>query len=81
MESTLSILHEMFRGETPVSFRTFVESPDYCDCQDMYEFWKEHEELLPEVLSELLIDGSLDGVEKVGLPTITSPIVFINCLR
>ncbi len=59
MNDTLNILKELLSSDEAVSFREFVESPDYCNNQDLFEYWYEQDEKLPTDLRELLLDGSL----------------------
>lgn len=61
MNNTLDILRDILGNETPVSFRVFVCDKDYCNNADMYEYWFAQEENIPQLISELLITGSLGG--------------------
>ena len=61
MSNTVSILREMLGGEQCVSFKHFVTSVDFCDNQNIYDYWIKQEETIPESCSELILDGSLGG--------------------
>ena len=50
-------LKEAFSLTEVVSFKEFVTSPDFCDDQYMYEFWINEGMNIPELCSELLLDG------------------------
>lgn len=45
----------------PVSFREFVSSPDFCNNENLYEFWYNQERDLPTLCNELILDGSIGG--------------------
>lgn len=60
MTSLDNIFNTLYPQETPVSFKEFVTSPDYCNNQEMYPFWIDTLSSLNDP-SELIIDGSLGG--------------------
>lgn len=45
----------------PVSFSEFCTSPDYCDDSNIYQYWLDHGDNIPESVSEILLVGSLGG--------------------
>lgn len=47
--------------ERCVSFREFVTSPDFCNDQEMYEYWLQKGDEIPDNINEIIIDGSLGG--------------------
>lgn len=57
----------LFKKKTPVPFREFVESEDYCNEKSLYEFWQTEGEKIPEVCNELVIDGSLGSGKCVSV--------------
>ena len=61
MSQPLDILKDILAPKPIVSFREFVTSSEFCNCKDMYEFWFNSADKLPDTISELLIDGSLGG--------------------
>lgn len=52
-------LADILNIEKPVSFREFVTGEDYCNNQELYEYWFNREEGIPETCSEIILDGSI----------------------
>lgn len=50
---------------TPVKFSEFVTSPDYCNYQEMYQFWLDEGDSTSPDVHEIVIDGSLGGGKTV----------------
>lgn len=65
--SYLDVLTPSANEETPVPFREFVESPEFCGDSDMYDYWKAQGENMDISLQELIITGSLGGGKCIWL--------------
>ncbi len=55
----LTILSDILHVEPPVSFREFVSGKDYCNNQELFEYWYTKDEDVPNNCSELILDGSI----------------------
>lgn len=61
-EGILNCVEEiLFPKRTSADFKTFVCSPDFCGNPNMYQFWLDESENLPQTVSEIIISGSLGG--------------------
>lgn len=58
---TLDVLRDLMGYAPPVDFHEFVSSKDYCNNPDLYQFWYNQKEALPEHCNELILDGSIGG--------------------
>ena len=54
---SLAILSQLLDIREPVSFKEFVTSPEFCNCDELYPFWLNQD--IPTSISELILDGSL----------------------
>lgn len=60
-ENLLDILDEVLNNVTLVDFKTFVTSPDFCNNQDLYQYWIDKGMSIDPKTSEIILDGSIGG--------------------
>ena len=55
----IDCLKQMLVVSSPVEFREFVTSPDYCNNSSLYDYWHQKAINIPDDCQELILDGSL----------------------
>lgn len=60
-ENLLSILEDALISNKLATFREFVTLPNYCNNNDLYNYWLEQGSNMPLNTSEIILDGSIGG--------------------
>ena len=60
-ENLLDILSDVLITDKVVSFKEFVTSPNFCNNQDLYDYWIKKGTEIPLKTSEIILDGSIGG--------------------
>ena len=60
-ENIIDILDEVLNNVNLVSFKEFVTSPNFCNNQDLYQYWINKGMSIDPLTSEIILDGSIGG--------------------
>lgn len=78
-DAAIQGLEELLTPKKPVSFKEFVESPDFCGLSSVYPFWIEEISNLPLSTNELIVTGSLGGGKSFGTSLYAAYRLYCLC--